>query len=226
MVKPHLFIVFSLLCLFALSSQAKVTHTTVPPARIVWMSDNTGKFVSNPNHLLGTFSGQLSVSDTSYATLMSSDTHQASILLDFGKEMYGRIKIFSAIRECKVPVRLRIRLGESVTEAMSDVNMPDNPQNPTNEHSLRDFTVSAPWLGSFQCGNSGFRFARIDLLDKDIKYNLRHVSAVSLIRDIEDKGSFCSDNERINQIWQTGGGIYPGSVPTNGSYGWATCIRR
>ena len=203
MVKPHLFIVFSLLCLFALSSQAKVTHTTVPPARIVWMSDNTGKFVSNPNHL-GTFSGQLSVSDTSYATLMSSDTHQASILLDFGKEMYGRIKIFSAIRECKVPVRLRIRLGESVTEAMSDVNMPDNPQNPTNEHSLRDFTVSAPWLGSFQCGNSGFRFARIDLLDKDIKYNLRHVSAVSLIRDIEDKGSFCSDNERINQIWQTG----------------------
>ena len=135
---------------------------------------------------------------------MSSDTHQASILLDFGKEMYGRIKIFSAIRECKVPVRLRIRLGESVTEAMSDVNMPDNPQNPTNEHSLRDFTVSAPWLGSFQCGNSGFRFARIDLLDKDIKYNLRHVSAVSLIRDIEDKGSFCSDNERINQIWQTG----------------------
>ncbi len=204
MVKPHLFIVFSLLCLFALSSQAKVTHTTVPPARIVWMSDNTGKFVSNPNHLFGTFSGQLSVSDTSYATLMSSDTHQASILLDFGKEMYGRIKIFSAIRECKVPVRLRIRLGESVTEAMSDVNMPDNPQNPTNEHSLRDFTVSAPWLGSFQCGNSGFRFARIDLLDKDIKYNLRHVSAVSLIRDIEDKGSFCSDNERINQIWQTG----------------------
>ena len=204
MVKPHLFIVFSLLCLFALSSQAKVTHTTVPPARIVWMSDNTGKFVSKPNHLLGTFSGQLSVSDTSYATLMSSDTHQASILLDFGKEMYGRIKIFSAIRECKVPVRLRIRLGESVTEAMSDVNMPDNPQNPTNEHSLRDFTVSAPWLGSFQCGNSGFRFARIDLLDKDIKYNLRHVSAVSLIRDIEDKGSFCSDNERINQIWQTG----------------------
>ncbi len=204
MVKPHLFIVFSLLCLFALSSQAKVTHTTVPPARIVWMSDNTGKFVSNPNHLLGTFSGQLSVSDTSYATLMSSDTHQASILLDFGKEMYGRIKIFSAIRECKVPVRLRIRLGESVTEAMSDVNMPDNPQNPTNEHSLRDFTVSAPWLGSFQCGNSGFRFARIDLLDKDIKYNLRHVSAVSLIRDIEDKGSFCSDNKRINQIWQTG----------------------
>lgn len=204
MVKPHLFIVFSLSCLFVFGSQAKVTHTAVPPARIVWMSDNTGKFVSNPNNLLGTFSGQLSVSDTSYATMMSSDTHQASILLDFGKEMYGRIKIFSAIRECKVPVRLRIRLGESVTEAMSDVNMPDNPQNPTNEHSLRDFTVSAPWLGSFQCGNSGFRFARIDLLDKNIKYNLRHVSAVSLIRDIEDKGSFCSDDERINQIWRTG----------------------
>ena len=68
MVKPHLFIVFSLLCLFALSSQAKVTHTTVPPARIVWMSDNTGKFVSNPNHLLGTFSGQCNPDELRHAS--------------------------------------------------------------------------------------------------------------------------------------------------------------
>ena len=156
------------------------------------MSDNSGKYVVNSDNLLNSFSDQLSVSDNKYTELMSSDTHQASILLDFGKEIYGGVKISSAIRDCKDPVKLRIRFGESVTEAMCDINIPDNPQNPTNEHSLRDFTISAPWLGTVQCGNSGFRFVRIDLVDKDVKYNLRNISVVSIIRDDEQKGSFLS----------------------------------
>ena len=102
------------------------------------------------------------------------------------------------------PIKLRVRLGESVTEAMSDIDILDNPDNPTNEHSMRDFTISAPWLGTFQCGNSGFRFVRIDLIDTDVDYNLRHVAAISIMRDDEQLGHFLSDNDRLNQIWQTG----------------------
>lgn len=204
MIKRQLLTLFVLPCLFVFNSHAKIGYTYISPVRIIWMSDNSGRFVSNPENLLSAFSNQLSVSDNKYAELMSSDTHQASILLDFGKEIYGGVKISSAIRDCKDPVKLRIRFGESVTEAMCDIHIPDNPQNPTNEHSLRDFTILAPWLGSFQCGNSGFRFVRIDLLDKNVKYNLRNISAISVLRDDEEKGSFCSDNERINKIWETG----------------------
>lgn len=204
MMKRHVLTLSILLCLFVFNVHAKITCTTVSPVRIVWMSDESGKYVANPDRLLSAFSGQLSVSDDLYARFMSSGSHQASILLDFGKEIYGGINIASAIRDSKAPVRLRIRFGESVTEAMSDVDMPHNPDNPTNEHSLRDFTVLAPWLGSFQCGNSGFRFVRIDLLDKDVQYNLRNISAISVMRDDVRKGSFSSDNERINKIWDTG----------------------
>jgi len=204
MMKHHVLTLSILSCLVTFNAHAKIVSTNISPVRIVWMSDESGKNVINPHNLIGAFSNQLSVSDDKYTQLISSDTHQASILLDFGKEIYGGIKIFSAIRDSKDPVRLRIRLGESVTEAMSDINISHNPQNPTNEHSLRDFTVSAPWLGSSQCGNSGFRFVRIDLLDKNIKYNLRNISAISIIRDDEQKGSFNSDNDRINKIWETG----------------------
>ena len=204
MIKRRSLTLFILFCLFAFEADAKITYTNIYPVRIIWMSDNSGKYVVNSDNLLNSFSDQLSVSDNKYTELMSSDTHQASILLDFGKEIYGGVKISSAIRDCKDPVKLRIRFGESVTEAMCDINIPDNPQNPTNEHSLRDFTISAPWLGTVQCGNSGFRFVRIDLVDKDVKYNLRNISVVSIIRDDEQKGSFCSDNERINRIWETG----------------------
>lgn len=204
MTKHRFYTLFLFSYWFVWSTYAEIVYTNISPVKIIWMSDYSGKYVSNPDYLLGAFSGQLSVSDTKYTELISSDTHQASILLDFGREVYGGIIISSAIRDCKDPVKLRIRFGESVTEAMYDMNTQNNPHNATNEHSLRDFTVSAPWLGSIQCGSSGFRFVRIDLIDKNVRYNLRNVSVVSSLRDIEQKGSFCSDNERINRIWETG----------------------
>jgi len=204
MMKRHVITLAAISCLFSLNVNAKITYTNISPVRIVWMSDKSGQYVINPANLLGEFNDQLSVTDNKYTKLVSTDNHQASILLDFGKEIYGGIKISSAIREYKSPIKLRIRFGESVTEAMSDVDISDNPENPTNEHSLRDFTVSVPWLGSFQCGNSGFRFVRIDLLDKNLQYNLRNVSAISILRDAKEEGSFISDNNRINKIWATG----------------------
>ena len=57
--------------------------------------------------------------------LHSTDNYQASILLDFGKEIYGGVKISSAIRNSMKPIKLRVRLGESVTEAMSDIDILD-----------------------------------------------------------------------------------------------------
>lgn len=204
MVKRYFFILFALLCVKVCYGDGEFTHSIISPERIIWMSDYSGKHISNSANLLGSFDNQLAVSDNGFTQLISSDSLQAAILLDFGKEIYGGILISSAIREYKEPVRLRVRFGESVTEAMSDTNIPNNPQNPTNEHSMRDFIISVPWLGSFQCGNSGFRFVRIDLIDKNIKYNLRNVSVISSIRDLTSQGTFVSNNKRINQIWNVG----------------------
>ncbi|MEG1886472.1 MAG: alpha-L-rhamnosidase, partial [Alistipes sp.] len=93
-----------------------------------------------------------------------------------------------------------IRLGESVSEAMCEI---DGQNGATNDHAMRDFTISLPWLGVTEVGNSGFRFVRIDLLDAT-ELQLKELRAVSTFRDSPYKGTFRCSDERLNAIWQTG----------------------
>ncbi len=194
----------SLIATSLTASTQTLARSYVEPTRIVWISDTTGRYIKNSDALLKPFSGQVSVASKQFATLRSDSTTTASVLLDFGRELHGGLKISSAIREQMRPLKLRIRLGESVTEAMSDVTEQPNRQNATNEHSLRDATIEVPWLGSTTFGNSGFRFARIDLLDKDTDYPIANVSAILEVTDADEKGSFKCDDDRLTRIWNTG----------------------
>lgn len=184
----------------------EITRAYVTPVNIIWQSDTSNNQVKNSEVLLTQFDGQLSTSGSGMCLLRSDDEKQASILLDFGKELYGGIEIAAAIRGEKNPVKIRIRLGESVTEAMSDCidNSIPGMGSATNDHTLRDYTLELPWLGTVEIGNSGFRFVRIDLLDQNVDLPIRSVRATFRYRDIPYLGSFKSDNERLNQIWETG----------------------
>ena len=99
------------------------------------------------------------------------------------------------------PVRIRVRFGESVSEAMCEI---DGKNGATNDHAVRDFQLSLPWLGVAEVGNSGFRFVRIDLPDDSVELQLKEIRAIATYRDIPYKGSFRCSDERLNQIWQTG----------------------
>lgn len=187
-----------------MTCDAAITRTLVPAGRVVWVSDSTGRYVADPGVLTDDFCGQVSVAGTKYTTMRSDSTHTAAVLLDFGRELHGGVKLTAAMRQSQTPVKLRVRFGESVTEAMYDMYQPGNPLGGTNDHAVRDFTILAPWIGSVECGNSGFRFVRIDLLDNNIDFTLQNVSAVSLIRDDKEVGSFLSSNQRLNDVWNTG----------------------
>ena len=186
--------------------QDEIIRSYVTPVKIIWQSDTEGKQVIKPEALLTRFDGQLSTSGAGMCMLRSDDDKQASVLLDFGTELYGGIEIAAAIRGEKKPIKVRVRLGESVSEAMSDAidNSRPGMQSATNEHSLRDFTLEIPWLGTVEIGNSGFRFVRIDLMDKEVEFPLRAVRAIARYRDIPYLGSFKSSDERLNKIWETG----------------------
>ncbi len=157
--------------------------------------------VSHADNLLVPYVGQVSTTEPRTTLFLSENGQTASILLDFGKEIQGGIQIVRAISGSKKAARFRLCLGESVSEALSDVNAPGS--SATNDHSVRDFEVSVPWLGSAEFGNSGFRFARIDLLDKDVKIPVVAIRAISRYRDIPYLGSFRCDDDRLNRIWQT-----------------------
>lgn len=170
------------------------------PNRIVWTSDNPGSRVENEESLLVEKSGQVTL-DAHEPCVLKNVEGRAGMLLDFGKELHGGIQIMVWHTQNNQPVKLRVRFGESVSEAMSE---PGGKQNATNDHAVRDQTCLVPWLGTHEIGNTGFRFVRIDLLDQNSFVQLKSVRAVFLYRDLEYKGSFRCNDERLNKIWEIG----------------------
>ena len=120
----------------------------------------------------------------------------SSMLLDFGRELHGGIRITTNQTGCGT-VNARLRFGESVSEAMSE---------PNNDHAIHDSIVKLPRFGMTEFGNTGFRFVRIDI-PSDVpskKIEIIGITAVAIYRDLKYSGSFKSNDKRLNEIWQTG----------------------
>ena len=96
--------------------------------------------------------------------LLTAFTDGSHIVLDFGAELNGGIRILT-FRAKDTPVR--IRFGESLTECCAELG---GKQNATNDHSLRDFTVNLQDYSDMTFGGTGFRFVRLDFFgDAQIK---------------------------------------------------------
>ncbi|MDR1666194.1 MAG: alpha-L-rhamnosidase [Bacteroidales bacterium] len=172
------------------------------PQRIVWKHDGGGQLLTSPEGLLAKGNnGQSELVDKQTCIMRSSDNDFPAILLDFGREIQGGIQLVTTAAGKQTPVKIRVRFGESVSEAMSDIG---GAQGATNDHAMRDFTMELPWLGVAEIGNSGFRFVRIDLVEPNTLLSLKEINAVFTYRDIPYLGSFRSNDERLNQIWMTG----------------------
>lgn len=163
----------------------------ITPAKVLWQSDG----VQNADMLTQPWSGQTPLGSGKTCTLTTKG-RTGAILLDFGFEMQGGIQI-----SAKNTARLRVRFGESVSEAMSELG---GDKNATNDHAIRDQTCLVPFLGTHEIGNTGFRFVRIDLVDPDSTVELFAVRAIFVYQDLAYKGSFRCSDPRLNQIWMTG----------------------
>ena len=185
---------------FAASAQTKDVRVReyITPQRIVWMASEN--LIAAPETLLENGNGQADFSARKQCVMKSTRGETPSILLDFGKELHGGLQLVTGMPADHSPIRIRVRFGESVSEAMSE----NGERGATNDHAIRDQEVILPWFGVKEIGNSGFRFVRIDLLDEDRELHLREVRAVALYRDIPYRGSFFCNDERLNEIWQTG----------------------
>ena len=176
------------------------TVAYLPPTRIVWQETTGDASIQGLENLLRGGNGQADLYDGQITRIKSGTNGRASFLLDFGRELQGGIQMVTG-RSSKKEVKVRVRFGESASEAMCDIT-PEN--GATNDHAIRDFQLVLPWLGSAEIGNSGFRFVRIDLEEPNVELNLKELRATFGYRDIPYLGSFKSDNERLNDIWMTG----------------------
>ena len=172
----------------------------VSPTRIVWQSEHG---VRNAEHLLQPKPGQALLSESiPPLELTTTPQHAAAVVLDFGTELQGYVELFTPMTPDQQKLRrVRVRLGESVSEVMAELG---GAQNAGNDHAVRDQTVTLPWLGKKSVGPSGFRFVRIDNVDPELVVQLSQVRAVLQLRDIPYVGQFRCDDERLNRIWQVG----------------------
>jgi alpha-L-rhamnosidase len=185
-----------------LSAQTEAfTRKQLSPKRIVWMSDTTGTFIKSPSLLLQEGIGQAVLSGSKLAYLINNKDHLASLIIDFGIEIQGALQIITGITGDKKPVKIRVRLGESVSETLSEL---DSTSTATNDHAMRDFELTLPWLGRIETGNSGFRFARIDLLGENSIACIKEINAISIYRDVPYLGSFSCNDSLLNSVWRTG----------------------
>lgn len=173
-----------------------LTREYVYPKRIVWSQGN----ISQLENLLEKGNGQPSLKNDDAVILRNEGKDTTSVLLDFGKEINGAIEFVTGMWGNEAPRPVRIRFGESVSEAMSDVG----EFGATNDHAMRDFVMMLPWLGKNQTAETGFRFVRIDFVEPDMDLHLKEIRAIFTYRDIPYLGSFRCDDERLNQIWDVG----------------------
>lgn len=173
----------------------------IAPEKVLWKSSSDPAAVSGEDVLLSPGDGQAVLGAASVCRMKSSPEVQASLLLDFGRELQGGIRIVTGQYPSGKPVRVRVRFGESASEAMCEI---DGMNGACNDHAIRDMEIILPWLGTLETGNSGFRFVRIDLLDVDTELQLKEVNAYMVYRDIPYEGSFRSSDSRLDSIWMTG----------------------
>lgn len=181
-----------------------LTRIYLAPQRVVWTSSDT--LVSNPEILLNKGNSQAFFGSQPICKIINEGDGRSGLILDFGKEIHGGIQITTS-QSNRVTRKVRLRFGESVSETCSDVigdGTTGEAGGATNHHAMRDFEITLPGYGSITVGNTGFRFVRIDLLDKDTFVTLKEIRAVAVLRDVKYLGSFRCNDERLNQIWETG----------------------
>ena len=170
------------------------------PTRVMWISEKSDKAsVADAEVLLKEKYGQ--VPEGIFLAGSGCRTENkgvpASVLVDFGRELHGGLQLASGGLSGQ-GLKVRVRLGESVSEAMAELG----ERGACNDHAIRDGVIDLPWLGTREIGNSGFRFARVDLVSKGV-LSLESLRAISLMRPMPQLGSFSCNDKRLNQVWAT-----------------------
>ena len=149
--KPFLALMAMTLSVGIVSAQQRDTRVReyLSPKRIVWM--NAAEQIKGSEHLLREGTGQTDLPNKYICRMTSTQEALPSILLDFGEELHGGLQIVTGMPGDHTPIRVRVRFGESVSEAMSEVG----EKGATNDHAMRDMEIQLPWWGVAEIGYSG-----------------------------------------------------------------------
>jgi hypothetical protein len=128
---------------------------------------------------------------------ISPDAEAPSLLLDFGREVSGRLLVESA---CDCIATLSIAYGESEIEAMSTGLTPGQQGG----NYLGTNVVEVPAHGMARGPKSGFRYVRIAFLRGASLTTFKSIRVEGIYYPVAYAGHFESSDPLLNRIWETG----------------------
>lgn len=166
---------------------------TVLKEKMMPISVKDSKGVIDVDELLIAKSSSVSFQLTNVATFSEKGAY---VVLDFGKELCGGLRIVT--RQVKGLAEFRITFGESLSECYSTVG----EKNAGNDHSPRDFIANVPLMSDLTFGQSGFRFARVELLSEN-PVLVKNIFAVNTLPMFEKEATIKTSDEELNRIIDT-----------------------
>jgi alpha-L-rhamnosidase len=125
-----------------------------------------------------------------------TDAEAPSLLLDFGREVSGRLLVESASSQ---DTTLSIAYGESEIEAMATGLTPGQQGG----NYLGTNLLEVPANGVARGPKSGFRYVRIRFLHGAPVTAFKSIRLEGIYYPVEYKGSFESSDPLLNRIWET-----------------------
>lgn len=165
------------------------------PHRVVYATEG----VERQEWVLECGDSQTQPATKNFTLLSTQGGKKAAILLDFGTEFFGGVQIITQGIDPVDGVPAKIRFGESANEAFAKLG----EKGSCAHHGMRDFDVLIPPNGCSRIGQTGFRFAYIELTKPETFVRLYAVQGISMYRDIPYRGNFRCNDELLNQIYDT-----------------------
>ena len=118
----------------------------------------------------------------------AAESNAPSLLIDFGREVAGRLLIESA---CDCQAQILLSYGESEGEALS------------GEQYLGTNLLTIPPHGTARGPKSGFRYAWLQFVGGAARTAFRSIRLEGIAYPVHYVGSFASSDPLLNHIWQT-----------------------
>lgn len=177
-----------------ISEKNQLDKAYLLPKKILWKGDG----VINAEHLLTTELTRVHLAMQKRTRFTNEEGQKAAILLDFGSEFIGGIQFAVGGLSCEDGVKMHVRFGESVQEAMT----PLGEKYTTNNNAMRDMTVMVSVLSQETIGNTGYRFVYLEMEDENAWIDFGAIRGVLTYRDVPYLGSFECDDPLLNQIYK------------------------
>src|ERR1035441_6420242 len=160
-----------------------LAHTPIPASGILAHYAGRGSF-TNIESLTGG-KGEFGVR---LAVARLTDEEAPSVVLDFGRELTGRVELIS---DSDTPVTVTVQMGESESEAMKV------PYLGVNQ-------LAIPSHGTGHGPKTAFRYAKVRFVDGGPEVRFKAIRVDDIYYPVKYEGSFESSDPLLNRIWEMG----------------------